>query len=123
MSFWHSTIVAIVISMGLVTGSLADSPKPTKVFLLAGQSNMERAGFIKADSKRNAGRGSLEFVVQDATTAPRFKHLVDKDGKWIVRDDVWISHLDHKGPLTVGMNAALICRKTRAAAHRATGCS
>lgn len=43
--------------------------------------------------------------MRDAATAPRFKHLVDNDGKWIVRDDVWISYLDRKGPLTVGYGA------------------
>ncbi len=97
--------LATMILMQLVTGLLADPPKPTKVFILAGQSNMEGQGFIVADRKRNEGRGSLEFVVKDPVTAPSFKHLVDKDGKWIVRDDVWISYLDRKGPLTVGYGA------------------
>ncbi len=32
----------------------------------------------------------------------RFKRLVDKDGKWIVRKDVWVWYLGKKGPLTVG---------------------
>ena len=106
MKTWHSTFIAILILMRLVNCGLADSPKPVKVFILAGQSNMEGgAGFIAADPKRNEGRGSLEFVVKDAATAPRFKHLVDKDGKWIVRDDVWISYLDRQGPLTVGYGA------------------
>jgi hypothetical protein len=35
---------------------------------------------VKADPKRNGGKGSLESLVQDAATAGRFKHLVDKDG-------------------------------------------
>lgn len=77
-------------------------PKPVKVFILAGQSNMQGQGFVKADPKRNGGKGSLEFLVKDAASAARFKHLVDKDGKWIVRDDVWVWYLGKKGPLTVG---------------------
>ena len=77
MRYWHSTFISLVISMWLATDSLADSRKPIKVFILSGQSNMEGQGFIKADPKRNEGRGSLEFVVQDAATAPRFKHLVE----------------------------------------------
>ena len=40
-------------------------------------------------------------MVKDAATAARFKHLVDKDGKWTVGDDVWIPYLDRKGPLTL----------------------
>jgi hypothetical protein len=42
----------------------ADAAKPIKVFILAGQSNMEGHGFIAADPKRNEGRGSLEFLVK-----------------------------------------------------------
>src|SRR5258707_8505200 len=79
--------------------------KPVKVFILAGQSNMEGQGFIAADPKRNGGKGSLEFVVKDPATAAKFAHLADKDGKWKTRDDVFISYLDRKGPLTVGYGA------------------
>lgn len=77
-------------------------PKPVKVFLLAGQSNMQGHGIIKADAKRNGGKGSLEYLVRDPATADRFKHLLDPEGRWIKRDDVWVSFLDRKGPLTVG---------------------
>ena len=79
--------------------------KPVRVFILAGQSNMEGAGQIKADPKRNGGKGSLEFLVKDATTAKQFVPLVDSTGQWRTRDDVWISYLDRKGPLTVGFGA------------------
>ena len=83
----------------------AGCARPVKVFVLAGQSNMQGHGVIKADPKRNGGKGSLEHLVKDPESAPRFKHLVDKDGKWIVRPDVWISYLGKKGPLTVGYGA------------------
>ena len=79
--------------------------KPIKVFILAGQSNMEGQGFIKADPKRNEGKGSLEHLTKDPATAAMFKHLLAKDGKWAVRDDVWIHYLDRKGKLTVGYGA------------------
>jgi len=78
---------------------------PVKVFVLAGQSNMEGQGVIKLDPKKNEGKGSLEYLVKTPATADRFKHLVDKDGKWIVRDDVWIWYLERKGGLTVGYGA------------------
>lgn len=82
-----------------------DAAKPIKVFILAGQSNMEGHGFIAADPKRNDGKGSLAFLVKDPATSSRFKHLADKAGRWVVRDDVWISYLDRKGPLSVGFGA------------------
>ncbi len=79
--------------------------QPVRVFILAGQSNMEGHGFIAAEPKRNGGKGSLEFLVKDAGTAKRFAHLVDAAGQWRTRDDVWITYLDRKGLLTVGYGA------------------
>ena len=76
--------------------------KPVKVFILAGQSNMVGSGFVKADPKRNEGKGSLEFLTKDQATAEKYKHLVGKDNAWVVRDDVFIHYLDRKGKLTVG---------------------
>jgi len=98
---------SLIAVLGLIAGTAiaADPKPPVKVFILAGQSNMEGHGFIKAEAKRNEGKGSLEYVVRDPATATQFKHLVDKDGKWIVRDDVSIHYLDRKGPLTVGYGA------------------
>ncbi|HEX8910922.1 MAG TPA: sialate O-acetylesterase [Humisphaera sp.] len=83
----------------------AADAKPVKVFILAGQSNMEGQGFIAADPKRNGGKGSLEFLAKDPATAEKFKHLLGPDGKWRTRDDVFITYLDRKGPLTVGYGA------------------
>jgi alpha-galactosidase len=83
---------------------LAES-KPVRVFILAGQSNMEGHGFVDAMAKRNDGKGSLEFLAKDPATAAQFSPLFDADGKWRKRDDVWISYLERKGPLTVGYGA------------------
>ena len=83
----------------------AGSSQRVKVFILAGQSNMEGQGFIAAEPKRNGGKGSLEYLVKDAATARRFAHLADEAGQWRTRDDVWISYLDRNGPLTVGYGA------------------
>jgi hypothetical protein len=65
-----------------------------KVFILAGQSNMEGKGTIK----------HLEQVVSDNTQ--EYGNL-RKNGKWVERDDVWIDYLGNrdrrkKGKLTVG---------------------
>ena len=83
----------------------AAAAKPVRVFILAGQSNMEGHGFIAADAKHNGGKGTLEWAVKDPSTAKRFAPLVDAAGKWRTRDDVWITYLDRKGPLTVGYGA------------------
>lgn len=70
---------------------------PVKVFILAGQSNMEGQGLIRGEKP-----GTLESLLKDPATAPRFKHLVDAQGKWVVREDVWIWYLGRTGGLTVG---------------------
>src|SRR5438132_13061644 len=62
-----------------------------KVFVLAGQSNMEGKAKLSL----------LEYQIKQPATRSRFAHF-QKDGQWITRDDVWIKFLDRKGPLTVG---------------------
>jgi len=76
---------------------------PVKVFILAGQSNMEGHGVIKGNPGQ---KGTLETLTKDPATAARYKHLLDKDGNWIVRDDVWLSYYDTKCKLTIGKSAA-----------------
>ncbi len=80
-------------------------PAPLRVFLLVGQSNMVGAGEVVANVERNGGRGSLEHLVTAAETAERFAHLVDAEGAWVERDDVWVSFFEREGPLTVGYGA------------------
>ena len=96
----RTALLGVVLVTLAVPATAAD--KPVKVFVLAGQSNMEGHGFIKADPKRNEGKGSLEYVTKQPATADKFKHLLGTDGKWAVRDDVWIHYLDRKGKLTAG---------------------
>lgn len=73
------------------------SPKKTahegmvKVFILAGQSNMEG----------KAPNTLLDHQAADAKTSGQFTHLRE-NGKWIVRDDVFIKFFERKGPLTIG---------------------
>ncbi len=104
-----ATVAALLLAQPGMTQQTALAKQaglgPVKVFILAGQSNMEGQGIIASEPRHNDGKGSLEYVVKDPKTAARFKHLADKDGKWLVRDDVWISYLDRKGPLTVGFGA------------------
>lgn len=64
---------------------------PVKVFILAGQSNMEGKAKVSL----------LEYQVRQPATRDLFKHW-QKEDQWIERDDVWIKFLDRKGKLTVG---------------------
>jgi alpha-galactosidase len=98
--------IVFAVSLCLITTPAAAADKPVKVFILAGQSNMVGHGFVAADPKRNEGKGSLEYVAKQPGTANQFKHLLDTDGKWVVREDVWCHFLDRrKGKLTVGFGA------------------
>ena len=88
------TICGPVIVLAMAAQCLADqsAKSPVKVFILAGQSNMEGQGVVDLDHEQyyNGGRGTLERVMRDPAKAPRFKHLKDKAGDWVVREDVWV---------------------------------
>lgn len=86
-------------------GISARAAQPVRVFILAGQSNMEGHGMIVAQTNHNGGQGSLEYLVKNPATSNRFASLVDASGHWRKRDDVWISYLDRKGQLCAGYGA------------------
>ncbi len=71
--------------------SLYAEDNTVKVFVLAGQSNMEG----------KAPNTLLEHQATDSKTKELFAHLRVVD-KWIERDDVFIKFLDRHGPLTIG---------------------
>ena len=86
----------------------ADPPKPVKVFVLAGQSNMEGQAVADLEGKDyNDGKGTLKALLNDPVKAPLVKHLRTEKGAWTVRDDVWVRYKREKqpllaGPLTIG---------------------
>ena len=89
-----------------------------KVFILAGQSNM--VGHGKVDNGRNpdydksvkgssreirGGIGSLRHMATNPATAEKFGHLLNADGSWAERDDVFIYSTapgKDKGRMSVG---------------------
>jgi hypothetical protein len=84
--------LAVLLAATILTGpAAAAADKPVKVFLLAGQSNMEG----------KAKNSLLDHQATDEKTKALFAHL-RKDGKWIVRDDVFIKYLGRHGGLTIG---------------------
>ncbi len=81
---------------------------PVKVFILAGQSNMEGQGVVAMDDPKNynGGKGNLVWSMEHSASKERMRHLRDAEGKWVVRDDVEISFKAggkvRKGGLTIG---------------------
>ncbi len=75
----HCLFLACILS--LLSTSLLEA-KPIKVFILAGQSNMEGHAQIS----------TFPAVANDPTSAHLFKEMVDDDGKPVLSKDVWISY-------------------------------
>ncbi len=89
--------------VSLATCDAADRPLPVKVFILAGQSNMEGQAVVDLEGKDyNEGKGTLASLLRDPKLAPKFQHLRQPDGAWTVRDDVWCRYQREQGPLLKG---------------------
>ena len=82
-SCWLMLFVALVVA----AGAGAVEAKPLKVFILAGQSNME--GHAKIET--------FDYLGDDPATAPLLQQMRGKDGKPTVCDGVWISYLTGSG--------------------------
>jgi hypothetical protein len=93
--------------------SNAPAPRPMlRVFLLAGQSNMEGHGVVDLDDERdyNGGRGTLVSYLREHGDDPRWRGLRDANGAFVARDDVFVTYRKerrensrrHTGALTVG---------------------
>ncbi len=84
-------IALFAVSLTSVTMARSADEQAVKVFILAGQSNME-------------GKAKNELLDHQAN-APKTKELfthLRKDGEWIVREDVFIKYLNRHGGLTIG---------------------
>jgi hypothetical protein len=77
-----AALTALTLPAPLRAGQAGKSP--LKVFILAGQSNMEGQGVVDLDHERdyNGGKGNLEHVMRDPAKAKLYAHLKDKDGNW-----------------------------------------
>jgi hypothetical protein len=104
MTFRPSLLVFVAILLTqTVPLHAADASKPLKVFILAGQSNMEGQAVADLTGKDyNDGKGTLDFLLRDPAKASRVQHLKGSDGKWTVRDDVWCRYQREDEPLLAG---------------------
>lgn len=94
--FTAAAIVAAVIvsCFGHLAPAWAQDAKPVRVYILAGQSNMQ--GHAKV--------GLLERQIDAEETREMFAHL-HEDGQWVVREDVWVRSGNRAGNLSVGWGA------------------
>ena len=89
--------------VGLNTSNAQTPAKPVKVFILAGQSNMEGQAVVDLDGKDyNNGKGTLASLFRDPAHLSRVKHLKNAKGEWAVRDDVWVRYQRENRPLLAG---------------------
>lgn len=94
-------IANLLFAVGLfgVSGAMAQE-KPLKVFILAGQSNMEGHAQIR----------TFDYMARDPKTAPILEEMRNADGTPRVCEKVWISYLtgdgdEYSGKLTAGYGA------------------
>jgi Carbohydrate esterase, sialic acid-specific acetylesterase len=103
MKMQQLAMAVCLLACSLSVGRAADPPKPVKVFILAGQSNMEGPAVADLDGKDyNHGRGTLKSLLKDPAKAKLVKHLANDKGQWAVREDVWVWYQPEKGPLKAG---------------------
>lgn len=79
--------ISILLLVLLAMSSSEAQAKPLKVFILAGQSNME--GHAKVET--------FDYIGDDPATAPLLKQMRDENGRPRVCDNVWISYFTGHG--------------------------
>lgn len=80
-----------------------EARQPVKVFILAGQSNMEGQAVVDLAGKDyNDGKGTLKALLAAPSKARTFEHLRNSRGEWTVRDDVWVRYQRENAPLLAG---------------------
>ncbi|MCP4377661.1 MAG: sialate O-acetylesterase [bacterium] len=92
--FSLAVVLALVVTLNhseAKSGAKEDKPVASngklKVFILAGQSNMQGYGFISAGKD-----GDLDYAAKND-----FKYLKDASGKWVERKDVFYYHKSFVG--------------------------
>ena len=93
-------IALLILTLGQSHGLVGHAVKPLKVFILAGQSNMQ--GHAKV--------ATFEHIGMDPATKPMLAEMLGADGKPKVCERVWISLIgcaeaEQTGKLTAGFGA------------------
>lgn len=86
----------------------SQSQLPVKVFILAGQSNMQGKGFPEPlvwQLSQEKYRGRYQHLIRNGDYEAFLKKANagnETSYDWSVRNDVWINYLDRRGELSVG---------------------
>jgi hypothetical protein len=99
----HCLMIAVIVGLTLA-GATRASAKPLKVFILAGQSNMQG----------HANVSTIDSMADDPKTAQILKEMRNADGTPRVCKNAWISSIgcagddttEQKGHVTVGFGAS-----------------
>ena len=95
--------LAALIAIPPAVSAQQKAQSPVKVFILAGQSNMEGQGVADLEGKDyNDGKGTLNTLMKDPAKRALFKHLKDDNGQWVVRNDVWVRYKLEDGQVKAG---------------------
>ena len=94
---WIVSVAVLAFVLAAVAAPAASAGKgPVKVFILAGQSNMEG----------HARTGTLDYLGEDPNHGKLLCKVRQPDGSLVTRDDVWIWYLGRKGKLTGGFGVS-----------------
>ena len=102
---FHRILPVLLLLLALLMSNSVEAAdrKALKVFVLAGQSNMEGQAVVDLEGKDyNGGRGTLATLMKQPGFAARFAHLRDSRSQWAVRDDVWVRYQRERQPLLAG---------------------
>jgi len=86
-------------SLLMAASTFPAAAKPVKVFILAGQSNMQGQGMVTGVPEGGVERpGTLVSMLKDPVKGKQLKSWVDAKGEWKEgRDDVWVYDVNEFG--------------------------
>lgn len=97
MQILHKLLPAILFFILLSTQEVEAQSKPIRVYILAGQSNME--GHARVET--------FDYIGDDLATAPLLKMMRSPDGKPTVCNGAWISYLTGSGEKNFDLSGEL----------------
>lgn len=97
--YFMKTQSLLLTSLALVASAFTTHATPLKVFILAGQSNMQGQGIVSSLEEMKVEKpGTLASMLKDPAKAPLLKTWVNAKGEWTeAREDVWVWDVNEFG--------------------------